>query len=57
LEIDENLCGVRMITLDAYQHKVDYYKSLGFKENLYRIYQGKNKTTVSMRYDIYSEIF
>jgi len=57
LEIDENLCGVRMITLDAYPHRVDYYKSLGFKENLHRMYQGKNKSTVSMRYDIYSEIF
>ena len=57
LEIDEDLCGVRMITLDAYPHRVEYYKNLGFKVNMHQLYRSKNKNTVSMRYDIYNEAF
>lgn len=57
LEIDNDLCGVRMITLDAYPHRVEYYESLEFKRNQHRMYNGKGRITVSMRYDIYSEAF
>lgn len=57
LEINSELCGVRMITLDAYPHRVEYYESLGFKGNQHRMYTGKGRTTLSMRYDIYSEVF
>ncbi|MBU7005259.1 hypothetical protein [Phosphitispora fastidiosa] len=57
LEIDNEHCGVRMITLDAYLNRVEYYESQKFKKNEHRMYNGKNRTTVSMRYDIYSEAF
>lgn len=57
LEIDNESCGVRMITLDAYPHRVEYYESQKFKRNEHRMYHGKNRPTVSMRYDIYSEVF
>lgn len=57
LEIDSELCGVRMITLDAYPHRVEYYEFLGFKRNEHRMYNGKHRSTISMRYDIYSEVF
>ncbi len=57
LEIDNELCGVRMITLDAYPHRVEYYESLSFRINEHRSYKGKKRTTVSMRYDIYSDAF
>ncbi len=57
LEIDHNYCGVRLITLDAYPHRVRYYETIGFKINEHKTYQGKKRETVSMRYDIYSEVF
>jgi predicted GNAT family N-acyltransferase len=42
--------GVRMITLDAYPHRVDFYQQLGFKVNRN---QGKDNPNVSMRLDIF----
>lgn len=56
LEINDNYCGVRMITLDAYPTRYEYYCSLGFKPNLHRMYNGKNRDTISMRLDIFEEI-
>jgi len=56
LEINDNYCGVRMITLDAYPNREKYYLALNFKKNQYTIYTGKDRTKISMRYDIYDEI-
>jgi hypothetical protein len=51
LESSENI-GIRLITLDAYPERVEYYKSIGFIVNAN---QGKNSNnTVSMRFDIFT---
>lgn len=42
--------GVRMITLDAYPNRVEFYEELGFKVNKN---QGKDNHNVSMRLDIF----
>lgn len=42
--------GVRMITLDAYPHRVPFYEDLGFIVNKN---QGKNNPNISMRLDIF----
>lgn len=52
LKVSEERIGIRFITLDAYPHRVDYYKSIGFLENLH---QDARKGTVSMRLDIFSD--
>lgn len=44
--------GIRFITLDAYPHRVEYYRRLGFKENLLYA-RDKRKTMISMRSDYY----
>lgn len=56
IEVSENYCGVRMVTLDAYPNRVSYYESLGFVRNQHSRYSKRTKN-VSMRYDIYEQAF
>jgi predicted GNAT family N-acyltransferase len=53
LELSQKALGIRFITLDAYEHRVPYYSSIGFVRNSN---QGKNSPTVSMRLDIFEGI-
>lgn len=56
IEVHEKYCGVRMVTLDAYPDRVEYYESLGFVQNQHQKYRRRTKS-VSMRYDIYEKAF
>ena len=45
--------GIRFVTLDAYPHRVEYYRSLGFKESM-TYARDKRRQMISMRSDYYT---
>ena len=51
IQLSETDLGVRLITLDAYPHRVEYYISKGYVVNQK---QHKKASTVSMRLDIFN---
>lgn len=53
LKIDKEMCGVRLITLDAYPERVKYYQDYGFVINQHDNYKRRKSPNISMRYDIY----
>ena len=48
------LCGIVFLTLDCYEHRVNFYEHLGFKRNQIQIVQRKFDSPISMRANIYS---
>ncbi len=49
-QVLNELLGIRYVTLDAFPHRTNYYKKLGFRENL--VYSAdKRRKFISMRSD------
>lgn len=48
------LCGIVFLTLDCYEHRVNFYEHLGFKRNQIQTVQRKFDSPISMRANIYS---
>ena len=49
--------GCRVLTVDSYQNidTLKFYTDLGFVHNHHPTYQGKRKSTVSLRFDAYAQ--
>ena len=46
------LCGIVFLTLDCYEHRVNFYEHLGFKRNQIQTAQRKYDSPISMRANI-----
>lgn len=50
-----DIAGCRLLIVDAYPQSVGFYQKLGLTQNLHGSYQGRNRTTVSMRFDVFAK--
>lgn len=51
LELRENFCGVKFITLDCFPHRLSYYEEIGFVRNLENSHKSRSEI-ISLRLHI-----